>query len=115
MWIYGGEKRIITCMERRHTLKIIGKNEIGQAKHYAAETKTAAKRFADERFVSLGWDKGISFSPAEVAAIISQMGDSLTQDHGIFSRDYQIAFWRELAANLEYGTSWEEHIGVVNS
>ena len=96
-------------------MKIIGKNEIGQAKHYAAETKTAAKHHADERFVSLGWDKVTSFPPAEVAAIITQMGDSLTQDHGIFSRDYQIAFWRELAANLEYGTSWEEHIGVVNS
>jgi hypothetical protein len=95
-------------MERRHTLTIIGKNEIGYGKYHATETKTAAKRFADERFVSLGWDKGISFSPAEVAAIISQMGDSLTQDHGIFSRDYQLAFWQELAANLEYGMFWEE-------
>ena len=89
-------------------MQIIGKNEIGQAKHYAAETKTAAKRLADERFISLGWDKETSFTPAEVSAIISQMVDSLTQDHGIFSRDYQLAFWQELAANLEYGMLWEE-------
>ena len=87
-------------------MTIIGKNEIGYGKFHATETKTAAKRLADERFISLGWDKETSFTPAEVSAIISQMVDSLTQDHGIFSRDYQLAFWQELAANLEYGVSW---------
>jgi hypothetical protein len=34
------------------------------------------------------------------------MGETLNHDHGIFSRDYQLAFWKELADNLEWGTSW---------
>ena len=69
-------------------MQIIGKNEIGQAKHYAAETNTEAKRLADERFKALGWDKETSFSQVEVASIIRQMVETLNHDHGIFSRDY---------------------------
>jgi len=87
-------------------MRVIGRNEIGQAKHYAAETNTEAKRLADERFTALGWDNETVFSRVEVASIIRQMGETLNHDHGIFSRDYQLAFWKELADNLEWGTSW---------